>query len=181
MIIQHMDELFLLPRVPVAMPCAYWLDPKQLYLSSHIMLVQPGHDTFALIQREVDAAGPGDYDMEIINRLFGHSALVLPHRRYALLSGEFRQDSHESYLGNLGETWDPVAVFNEAKLIHFSDFPLPKPWLFADPGLQRPHEPPCVNEQGVENCAARDLWNELYADYRDKRNVSLTWRFDVLD
>jgi hypothetical protein len=34
---------------------------------------------------------PNRYDMELLNRRYGDSAMVLPHRQYGLLSGEFRK------------------------------------------------------------------------------------------
>ncbi|KAJ4348280.1 uncharacterized protein N0V89_009652 [Didymosphaeria variabile] len=67
--------------------------------------------------------------MELVNDRFEQSAMVLPHRPYALLTGEFRRSNHSAYLGNTFEAWDPEKVLKEAKLVHFSDWPLPKPWI----------------------------------------------------
>ncbi|KAK3686158.1 glycosyltransferase family 8 protein [Podospora appendiculata] len=170
-VLQSMDELFLLPPCPVAMPRAYWLYPQTKKLASHIMLLTPSPSTFALITARVNAADKNDYDMEILNDLFGASAMVLPHRPYALLTSEFRADDHAFYLGaDAGETWDPVAVLNEAKFLHFSDWPVPKPWLGMKESVRREKEPRCVaGEGGREDCLQRDLWNGFYTEFVDRR------------
>ncbi|KAF4629827.1 hypothetical protein G7Y89_g8312 [Cudoniella acicularis] len=127
-VLQPMDELFLLPsHSPLIAPRAYWL-PTPL-LSSHIMLLTPSHQTFSLVQKEIKKAGDGIYDMEIVNRVFGGECKVLPHREYALLTGEFRrkEKEHGAYIGEM-EEWDPEREVKRAKYVHFSDHPLPKPW-----------------------------------------------------
>ncbi|KAI9778976.1 MAG: N-acetylglucosaminyltransferase [Geoglossum umbratile] len=125
-ILQHMDELFLVPMVPVAMPRAYWLNPNDRVLSAQIILLQPSKFEFERIQKGIETTGQDDYDMEIVNALYKDSALVLPHRPYNLLTGEFRSKDHRAYLGNDVEPWDPDAVLREAKFLHFSDWPVPK-------------------------------------------------------
>lgn len=167
-----MDELFLLPPAPVAMPRAYWLFPDNEILSSQVLLVQPSDIEFARVMDKVKSASGGDYDMEIVNYLYRDHALVLPHRPYDMLTGEFRSDNHTKYLGSDREPWDPVAAYNEAKLIHFSDWPIPKPWLDTPEDLRLRMQPKCTNTTtGVENCAARDIWNSFYTDFKKKRKV----------
>ena len=172
-LLQHMDELFLLPPTPVAMPRAYWLYPETKVLSSQVMLVQPSTAEFERVMARVAEAKGNDYDMEIVNYLYGDSALVLPHRPYDLLSSEFREkpDAHARYLGNEGEEWDPVAVFAEAKFVHFSDWPVPKPWLDISK-TRGDKQPACFEKGGVESCVEREMWNELYDEFRERRKVS---------
>lgn len=171
-ILQPMDELFLSPPSPAAMPRAYWLYPDKQILSSQLVLATPSTKEFARIRAKIDSAGSNDYDMEIMNDLYKDSALILPHRPYNLLTGEFKdKDSHAMYLGDPDEAWDPVAVYNEAKFLHFSDWPVPKPWI-ENTGSQKSREPSCVKlEDGREDCAARDLWNSFYTDFREARKV----------
>ena len=90
------------------MPRAYWLlsdDPPKKILSSQLILVQPDAEEFARVQERVNGAAQDEYDMEIVNQMYLDSALVLPHRPYDLLSGEFRRadDDHKSYLGSSSE------------------------------------------------------------------------------
>lgn len=108
------------------------------------------------------------YDMELINDRFGTTATVLPHRPYALLSGEFRAANHSAYLGTDDEEWDADAVLKEAKLVHFSDWPLPKPWImWPSEGLAE-MQPDCGgNREGT--CQERVLWKGLYGDFRQRR------------
>jgi hypothetical protein len=121
-----MDELFLLPASPVAAPRAYWDEPDYGFLGSYVMLIQPSEFEFNRILTAIMASNPGEYDMEIINKLYRGNALVIPHRPYGLLSGEFRNKEHSKYLGNLEEDWDPEKALRDAKLVHFSDWPVPK-------------------------------------------------------
>ena len=121
-----MDELFLMPPSPVAMPRAYWLDPNDRVLSSQLILLQPSEFEYERIAKATREAGPGEYDMEIMNNLYRDSCFILPHRPYDLLTGEFRSEKHHDYLGNNEEPWDPDAALKEAKFLHISDWPRPK-------------------------------------------------------
>ncbi|TID06264.1 Glucose N-acetyltransferase 1 [Colletotrichum higginsianum] len=168
-LLQNVDELFLLPPTPVAMPRAYWLYPEKEILSSQIMLVTPSAAEFARIKAKIDSAGENDYDMEIVNTLYRDSALVLPHRPYDLLTRTVAGDHIKEYLGNDHEAFDPVAVYNEAKLLHFSDWPVHKPWLYSPPELMQAHQPKCIVKDDVEDCTARDLWLGFYTDFRARR------------
>ncbi|KAH8820626.1 glucose N-acetyltransferase [Xylogone sp. PMI_703] len=168
-VLQPMDELFLLPPCPVAMPRAYWLD--QPFLSSQLVLIQPSKEEFARIKDAIDNAKGGDFDMEIVNNLYGKDCMIIPHRRYDLLTGEFRsKGQHLTYLGNEYEHWDPEKMLKEAKFLHFSDWPMPKPWLTASPGVQSDTQPKCdVDEKGNEDCRARDMWLGFYSDFKERR------------
>jgi alpha-N-acetylglucosamine transferase len=169
-----MDELFFLPAAPVAMPRAYWISPEKI-LSSQLMLIQPSEIEFSRIMERVQSVKSGEYDMEIVNQLYGDSALIFPHRRYDLLSGEFRNNNHAHYLGSELETWDPAAAYSEAKLIHFSDWPLPKPWKPMPQDERLEAQPNCTQTtSGEEDCTARMIWNSLYTDFRTKRKVCTT-------
>ena len=165
-----MDELFFVPSCPAAMPRAYWITKPTL--TSHIMVIQPSEQQFERVQTEIKKAGYGVYDMEIINRLFRQDCIILPHQKYALLTGEFRSKDHGSFLENGDEVWDPQTAFMEAKFVHFSDHPLPKPWEATQEEMDKA-KPQCdVDSSGEENCRARDIWLDLYSDFRERRKVS---------
>ncbi|WDK22833.1 glucose N-acetyltransferase [Colletotrichum graminicola] len=168
-LLQNVDELFLLPPAPVAMPLAYWLYPEKDILSSQVMLVTPSAAEFARVKAEIDSAGQNDYDMEIVNTLYRNSALIIPHRPYDLLTRTIGGDHMAEYLGNANEAFDAVAVYNEAKFLHFSDWPVHKPWLYSPPELVQAHQPKCVAKNGAEDCTTRDLWLGFYTDFRDRR------------
>ena len=121
-----MDELFLLKPAWVAMPRAYWLGFEGRVLSSQLLLLQPSVYEFDRVMNATKYAGDNDYDMDILNDLYQNSAMILPHRRYDLLIGEFRGDDHQKYLQDPQHQWDPDMTVKEAKYIHFSDWPLPK-------------------------------------------------------
>lgn len=182
-ILRNLDHLFLLPSAPVAMPRAYWADvaspdPNQSQpwpLTSLLLLLEPSRveftnllATLASWRTNPNVTNHGDgkkYDMDLLNYHFGSSALVLPQRPYALLTAEFRSTDHRAYLGPSGH-WDPQAVLDEAALVHFSDWPLPKPWTLWSADALAEIQPKC--EEGAA-CTERKIWKGLYEDFRVKR------------
>lgn len=173
-LLDHLDELFFSPQAPIAMPRAYWYDSKPWPLTSLLMLLEPNQKELNKFIRSIEAGGHADivktnkYDMELLNDRFGESAMVLPHRRYALLTGEFRRHNHSAYLGDPDEEWNADKVYNEAKLVHFSDWPLPKPWImWPYEGLSE-MQPDCGgSHEGT--CRERQIWKHLYDDFRQRR------------
>lgn len=182
-LLQHLDELFLLPKTPVAMPRAYWADvPPPTWeggraypLTSMLVLLQPNQKEFKYMMDTLHSWRMSPefdthkkYDMDLLNHRFGSSAMVLPHRPYALLSSEFRREDHSTYLGQPHSVakWDAVAVLKEAKLVHFSDWPLPKPWVMWPTEGVVEMQPKC---SGVEDCEERKIWKSLYDDFRRRR------------
>lgn len=92
-----------------------------------------------------------DYDMEIINRWLNTQLIaadkskasqlqvvILPHRTYGALTGELGEKHHAKYMTDARQMpyvnrdgpndFSAAYYLREAKLIHFSDAPLPKPW-----------------------------------------------------
>ncbi|KAL2808647.1 nucleotide-diphospho-sugar transferase [Aspergillus granulosus] len=169
--LKHLDELFLMPPCPVAMPRAYWLDQNDHFLTSLLLLIKPSQFEFDRVMTAVSKANPAEYDMDILNRLYKDSALVLPHRPYALLTGVFRSNLHSRYLGNSVEEWNPAKIIMEAKFVHFSDWPIPKPWITADPAIIQKHQPACNMdpETDQDDCRSRDIWLDLYREFADRR------------
>lgn len=175
MLLGPIDELFFVPSATAVMPRAYWVNRP--LMSSHIMVLTPSADAFHDVQQTIDRkAGYGFYDMEVMNYLFGRTCQVLPREPYALLTGEFRRRDHAAFLesgsGSGKHGWDPDAVLLQAKVVHFSDHPLPKPWLATDEEIMAA-KPDCwfFAEVG-EECAAQEIWMELYKAFRYKRAVS---------
>jgi hypothetical protein len=120
--------------------------------------------------------------MEIVNDLYGKDCMILPHRKYDLLTGEFRNmKDHRNYLGNDYEEWDPEKMLAEAKFLHFSDWPMPKPWLSASSGQIKDVQPECVKDKaGKEDCRARDIWLGFYSDFKERRKVCILFLVLVL-
>jgi hypothetical protein len=183
-LLQHMDELFSLPPTPIAMPRAYWSHGpfSNWQLTSLIMLVEPSsHEVPAMMkilrewQKQPTYAQSNKYDMDLLNDRFGGSAMVLPHRPYTMLTAEFRSKNHTRYMGNphahpldQKALWDPDKALAEAKLIHFSDWPLPKPWImWPSEGLAE-MQPDCGGSK-KGTCREREIWKKLYDDFRHRR------------
>lgn len=115
--------------------------------------------------------------------------MIIPHRRYDLLTGEFRKkkNEHAAYLGSEEESWNATRALQEAKFLHFSDWPMRKPWLREDEEVRIKVQPECYgvesdgssseelngeDEQEEEDCTERELWNSFYADFKERRTVS---------
>ena len=173
-ILKNLDELFILPKAAAAMMRAYWRLPEERTLTSMFVLLEPSRDRFQqlMVAARPDQRVRNEYDMEILNRVYRDSAMVLPHRQYGLLSGEFRVEEHRHYLGSLEETWDPERVIEEASLVHFSDWPLPKPWIMWPHQLIGQIMPKCkLGKLGNDDCRNKKIWMGLYDDFRRRRKV----------
>jgi hypothetical protein len=173
-LLDTLDELFLLPQTPMAMARAYWTDSKPWPLSTVLMVVKPSLVEFDALKRRIQEGGDSvlvrlhRFDMAMLNERFEESALVLPHRPYALRTAEFSRQNHSDYLGGANEPWDAEKVYKEAKLVQLSDWPLPPPW-FAWPreGVEM-MQPDCgAGRQG--ECAERRIWKGLIDDFRERR------------
>ncbi|KAJ5383463.1 hypothetical protein N7517_001374 [Penicillium concentricum] len=173
-ILQTMDELFLAPSSPVAMPLAYWTDPEKRIFTSAVILIQPSAAAFDRTMNAISTANSSTFDMEIMNNMYKDTTLTIPHRPYILLTGEFRSNKHEAYLGNSGETWDAEKVFKEAKYLHFSDWPVPKPWIKALPDVVEDSQPQCELNPATgykDDCRVKNLWLGVYEDFKVRREV----------
>lgn len=184
LILQNLDELFFLPSAQVAMPRAYWNYPENQKLTSLLVLLEPSYNEYKALMEKVqgveanqletgtDASLRELYDMELLNERYGGSALVLPHRQYGLVTGEFRTKDHRNFLGNDHESWNPDKALSEAKLVHFSDWPLPKPWIMWPQAQMAKMQPICDRNPGTpeeSGCRDREVWKQLYEDFRLKR------------
>lgn len=108
----------------------------------------------------------GTFDMELLNDAAAGQALILPHRPLTMLSGELRHTvDHSKYIG-ADVTWNATAEFEAAHYIHFSDWPLRKPWLLEDDEIAREALKRC---NGVDGCEEGELWRTLYDNYRAAR------------
>lgn len=185
-VLQNMDELFFLPKAKVAMPRAYWELPDTKQLSSLLIVLEPSYREYSALMDaakpamsgyvDVDNLTASAYDMELLNNRYADTALVLPHRQYALITGEFRSEDHKYFLGTEYEPWDPDRVLAEAKLVHFSDWPLPKPWVMWPRKLLAEIQPKCKNKPGTpqeSGCRDREVWKGLYDDFRRRRKACI--------
>ncbi|KAF2731107.1 glucose N-acetyltransferase [Polyplosphaeria fusca] len=170
-----MDELFFLPAAPIAMPRAYWME--QLFLSSQMLVVTPSREEWGRVEAVMREKEDSGFDMDILNALYNDSCTVIPHRGYTLLSGEFRGDDHKAYLGS-DEAWDPMRALEEARFVHFSDWPRPKPWLRASEEIVEDMVPKCTDSTQGPDCMSRDIWLDLYEDFADRRERICGQRYD---
>ena len=124
---KNLDELFLLPKAPVAMPYSYWGEPEGWAYSSQMMLIKPSAEDFSKVEKAIKNAKPDEYDMDIMNSLYSGEDLAHPSASFLnLLSGEFRRRDHTAYLGSGSNKWDPDQALSEAKFLHFSGLANPE-------------------------------------------------------
>ncbi|KZL78982.1 glucose n-acetyltransferase [Colletotrichum incanum] len=176
-VLNSMDHYFLAPMAAVAVPRAYWLNEKDTpivnqVLGSHVMLIEPNKARYDKIVKE--ALRSGDFDMEVMNHMFKDSAMILPHRRLALLTGEFRRKDHKKYLApDEDEEWNAMGEVSRAYLVHFSDWPLPKPWKPRTDAQWQAALPDCPKEEEEKpdrpRCADRTMWSGIYNDFKNDR------------
>ncbi|KAJ6041356.1 uncharacterized protein N7446_010753 [Penicillium canescens] len=168
----NLDELFFMPPCPLGLPRAYWLNPDERVQGTGLLLIQPSHFEFRRVMAAINNASGSEYDMEIVNTLYKDSALIIPHRPYMILTGEFRGEIHTKYLGNDQEVWNPDKVLREAKFLHFSDWPVPKPWIRAPQEVMDHERPRCrsnATSGHKDDCRDRDYWLGFYADFSRRR------------
>lgn len=172
LLLGSLDELFFVPPAAAVMPRAYWLSTPTM--TSHVMVLTPSTDAFHRVHDIIESrAGYGFYDMEIMNRVFGGTCEVIPHEPYALLTGEFTKADHAAFLGSLsGHAWNPKDVLRQARLVHFSDSPLSKPWLATDEKILAAKPDCSFHAELGQECRAQEIWLDFYKRFREKRNVS---------
>ncbi|KAK4229837.1 glucose N-acetyltransferase [Podospora fimiseda] len=188
LILRNMNHYFQAPRAALAVPRAYWLTEKDSnitnqVLGSHVMLLEPNKGHYRRLVEEAKTSG--NYDMEVINHMFKDSAMILPHRGLALLTGEFRLEDHSKYLaGDDDDTWDPVAEAASAYMVHFSDWPLPKPWEHHSDEQWNDALPKCPGDgkrsrrrrgnrmrRDGDDCPDRVVWKSFYEKYAQERST----------
>lgn len=56
--------------------------------------------------------------------------------------------------------------------MHFSDWPMPKPWISAPKDFVDDKQPECgLDGKGEGDCTTREVWLELYRDFAARRKV----------
>ena len=74
MILQSLDHVFGLPEVDLAAPRANWA----IGFCSAFLLVSLSDRLWELMESEIQAPAVGEFDMDILNEMFGKTILLLP-------------------------------------------------------------------------------------------------------
>lgn len=134
-----------------------------------MMLIMP---FLAAIKDAVRHAGPDDYDLAIVERLYGRGpkTLEIPRRPFHLLTGELRRTA--AYLATASGKWDLEEVLRRAKFLHLSDWPRP---------ALNQYKPQCRRREwfGQTLCRDRMMWMQLYREYATKREGVCGSHFEV--
>ncbi|KAI9055188.1 hypothetical protein LZ554_000152 [Drepanopeziza brunnea f. sp. 'monogermtubi'] len=177
----NLDAVFLLRKAPLAMPWVFWGDPVGWAFSNQMMLITPSLKGFAKIEAEIKNADLDDYDLTIVEKLYRGKILKIPQKPYHLMTGELRRLDHSQYLGSPSKEWDPVEALQKAKMLHFSDWPVPRPWTSAPQATLNKNMPKCLRSEwfGATDCKNRMIWMQLYRDYAAKRKGFCGSHFEV--
>ncbi|ODQ80790.1 glycosyltransferase family 8 protein [Babjeviella inositovora NRRL Y-12698] len=182
----------------------------QFVFGSHFMVVKPNMKIYKALINAIWWKKAHEYDMDIINKVFNPSklaarklqykTLVLPQQVYGGLTGEFRMDDHSVFMADAPDLpaamvkgtkgywtqWNAFGALDKLKLVHFSDFPYPKPWFHLHPksenhqyrieceelikyveGMDKIVHKPRI----IEDCDAVEAWKGFYEEYADRMEV----------
>lgn len=172
-------------------------------LSSALMVIRPSEELYEGLLEVTSRKGHAEYDMDVINTLVRTSAYrrrlgLLPWHKYMVLTGIFRDPSKYFHTGSRipesppeGQAsnatssllrkdgdengwWNARKVFDEAYYIHFSDWPIPKPWIDDKGATIQQHGPKCrdpgldAKKKGDGDCEEVKVWREIYRLFRDE-------------
>ncbi|CAG8959236.1 hypothetical protein HYFRA_00012594, partial [Hymenoscyphus fraxineus] len=178
LLLQNLDELFLFPDAPIAMPWVYHEHGKEEWdYDTKTMLIRPSTKDFqSLLKSHSSSIAPPtprpEPALKLLHRKFGSKILRIPQRPYHLTTSEFRRDDHTPYLAHNSlstpnEAWDPDDVLDEAKILHYHDPGFPKPWFKAERGLMNRYMPACrvLDGFGASDCRDRHTWLGLYRGF----------------
>lgn len=205
--LQNMDELFLFPKAPVAIPHIY--TGSNWSYSTQIMLVTPSISTFDTINNLLDSANDTTTDFSLLMQAIPVSTITrIPQRPYLLLSSSLRDSGaqHKQYLAPFkglfpGTTWDPDYMVRNVKFLSFSEnafgqfphtFPdgslsgmekFPPPWKKPRQELVNKYMPDCVKSEwfGNSDCSDRRVWLSLYRSFADRREGICGVGFEMID
>ena len=183
-VVKHnLDELFLIPASPVAMPYIYYGQADGWRFSTQLTLMTPSPDSFYKISDAIQALSPIEDDLSVLEAQFRGQIIKLPQRPFALMAGEYRRTEHTEYIGyQFPKKWDPDYMHKEARILHFSDHPIPPPWIKASQVSSNKNMPKCKNSEwfGASDCRDRAVWFKLYRDYADMRKAVCGNGFEVV-
>jgi len=143
------------------------------------MVIEPSQREWKRVEHFMHSDPDPGFDMDILNSLYNNTCIIFPHRKYGLLTSEFRSGTHKKYLGT-DETWDGKKIFEEASFVHFSDWPRPKPWLKAGESDIQQTQPKCKDTEKGQDCSDREIWFRIYEEFADRREVSECGRYGSL-
>ncbi|KAM0205543.1 hypothetical protein ACHAQI_009103 [Fusarium lateritium] len=143
-ILKDLDHLFDLPSTPFLAPTAYWI--SQDCLSSTLMLIEPNPTLWGVVRNALIDPKPNQYDMDIINAMFGYLSNRLPGKYVTLnshwedrnlpawsnFSGAETRDTSE---GRLASDQDLTGLYHEAYVVHFTA--VGKPWMYDTDQVRR--------------------------------------------
>jgi hypothetical protein len=125
----HLFQVTLNESHPIAMPRAYWLPNATSLFTSCLIVCQPSENLFQLAYKAFKTTRM--FDMDVLNTAIGNRTLPIPATEAPLImlldldSGA--KEPVLSWFNGLGVE----RVLQRTSYVHFSTFPVPKPWLMT--------------------------------------------------
>ncbi|EJS41623.1 gnt1p [Saccharomyces arboricola H-6] len=118
-----------------------------------------------------------------VRKYFKPEVLVLPFARYGLLTGSLRRPSQYSMIYNdvlgyktLDDNGNDISrdlndTVAQSKYIHFSDYPLAKPWYYQSTKDFKCNIEEKTTEESEPELQACNIWNSVYESYMQYREI----------
>lgn len=215
---KSVNDSLIFEKLPSLLVQSQKLNHRNNFFATHVMVVKPSNEIFNELKKYVHnpwlwslhkrhaLRNKSDYDMEVLNKFLDNvlqenenfKVGILPHKVYGVLTGEFRELLHESFVseaqflpfitGELNDQWRPIEIVRNIKLIHFSDSPIPKPWegmnnfhfynefrIYChdagfDANLYNSLFPTSWKPRLTTDCDSVNIWNWIIAEYQKLHN-----------
>lgn len=215
---KSVNDRLIFEKLPSLLVQSQKLNHRNNFFATQVMVIKPSNEIFNELKKYVHnpwlwslhkrhaLRNKSDYDMEILNKFIDNVLQVdetfkvgiLPHKVYGVLTGEFREPLHESFISEpqflpfttseLNNQWRPIEIMQNIKLIHFSDSPIPKPWegmnnfdfynefrIYChdadfDADLYNALFPTSWKPRLTTDCDSVNIWNWIMEEYQKLHN-----------
>ncbi|KAF8434225.1 nucleotide-diphospho-sugar transferase, partial [Terfezia claveryi] len=158
LILRNLDHLFDLPPVEIAAPRNYWggdhKNEAPLGSTTTLMVARPSKSLWKRMQDAMETLREGEYDMDLVQRVFGNEIMTLP-GRYCTLNSHWEVNDQPFWYHHEADErvhLDEQLEWEKA-VVHFTA--LGKPWSFT------------VGDVRYKRPEAHWVFAEMFGEWRD--------------
>lgn len=153
LILKNLDHLFALPEAEIAAPLAYWQEGSAV--TTTLMVAQLSEQLWAIVDEAIRGIRRDEYDMDLVNRVFGKRLMVLP-GRYCTLNSHWESLDLPGWFEG-GTVTRPAQngeqlerLYEMAEVVHFTA--MGKPWdvVGGNVAVTRPTAHPLLGGMFIE-------------------------------